>query len=221
MKTCENCGTAHIGEYGSGRFCSSKCARGFSTKYNREETSQKTRLTFLNKERKNPKTIELTCKVCGYSFVRSWNKRKTTLCSNLCIVNWNKKNDLFSRMGRTGGLKSAISQNRRSKNEIYFSELCSSRFKSVKLNESMFNGWDADIIIEDLKIAILWNGKWHYEKLTKKHSIEQVKNRDSLKIKEIIKCGYTPYVIQDMGKKNKKFVEEQFNKFNEYINCEL
>ena len=33
---------------------------------------------------------------------------------------------------------------------------------------SIFNGWDADIILTDLKIAILWNGKWHYEKLTKK-----------------------------------------------------
>lgn len=38
----------------------------------------------------------------------------------------------------------------------------------------MFNGWDADIIIEDLKIAILWNGKWHYEKITEKHSVSQV-----------------------------------------------
>lgn len=29
---CENCKINHDGSYGSGRFCSSKCARGFSTK---------------------------------------------------------------------------------------------------------------------------------------------------------------------------------------------
>lgn len=30
--TCEACGTPHTGDYGSGRFCSSNCARSFSTR---------------------------------------------------------------------------------------------------------------------------------------------------------------------------------------------
>lgn len=38
---CENCGIDHDGSYGSGRFCSSKCARGFSTKGRREEINKK------------------------------------------------------------------------------------------------------------------------------------------------------------------------------------
>ncbi len=38
---CENCKHTHTGDYGSGRFCSSKCARGFSTKSNREEINRK------------------------------------------------------------------------------------------------------------------------------------------------------------------------------------
>jgi len=38
---CENCGEKHNGEYGSGRFCSSKCARGFSTKAKRKEINEK------------------------------------------------------------------------------------------------------------------------------------------------------------------------------------
>lgn len=41
MKKCENCENEHNGSYGSGRFCSSKCARGFSTKANRNEISEK------------------------------------------------------------------------------------------------------------------------------------------------------------------------------------
>jgi 5-methylcytosine-specific restriction endonuclease McrA len=54
---CENCNTEHHGNYGSGRFCSKSCARGFSTKNNRSEISQKVSQTLtmrhnngLNKE---------------------------------------------------------------------------------------------------------------------------------------------------------------------------
>lgn len=38
---CENCKNEHNGYYGSGRFCSSKCARGFSTKSKRAEINKK------------------------------------------------------------------------------------------------------------------------------------------------------------------------------------
>lgn len=41
MKTCENCGREHDGSYGSGRFCSTKCSRGFSTKAKRQEINEK------------------------------------------------------------------------------------------------------------------------------------------------------------------------------------
>lgn len=41
MKKCENCNEKHSGEYGSGRFCSKECARGFSTKEKRSEINEK------------------------------------------------------------------------------------------------------------------------------------------------------------------------------------
>lgn len=34
---------------------------------------------------------------------------------------------------------------------------------------------------------------------------------------EIDKAGYTSYVIKDIGKENKVFVEKEFNKFIKYI----
>lgn len=40
-KECENCKEEHDGSYGSGRFCSTKCARGFSTKAKRKEINEK------------------------------------------------------------------------------------------------------------------------------------------------------------------------------------
>lgn len=121
-------------------------------------------------------------------------------CSNKCSGKSN-----FRSAASRAGLASAKAQaiTRRSKNEICFAELCKTKFKSVRENVSIFNGWDADVVIDDLKIAVLWNGKWHYEKITKRHSVEQVQNRDRIKLKEIEIAGYESYVIKDLGKFNR------------------
>ena len=118
-----------------------------------------------------------------------------------------------------GGCKGIQHQGdlRRSKNEIKFCKLCEEYFDNVKHNESIFNGWDADIIIEDIKFAVLWNGPWHYKQITKSHSVKQIQNRDKIKIKEIEECGWTPYIIKDMGKANKDFVKEKFDEFLKYL----
>ena len=117
------------------------------------------------------------------------------------------------------GRKSAEIQkeNRKSKGESYFAELCKNKFNSILENESIFNGWDADIIIPNHKIAILYNGNWHLKKITKKHSVAQVQNRDKIKIKEILTSGYIPYIVIDKGKYDKEFVEKEFNKFIEWF----
>lgn len=118
-----------------------------------------------------------------------------------------------------GGCKGIQHQGnlRRSKNEIEFCKLCEEYFNNVKHNECIFNGWDADIIIEDIKFAVLWNGPWHYKQITKSHSVNQIQNRDKIKINEIKECGWTPYIIKDMGKANKKFVKEKFDEFLKYL----
>ena len=118
-----------------------------------------------------------------------------------------------------GGCKGIQHQGdlRRSKNEIEFCKLCEEYFDNVKHNESIFNGWDADIIIEDIKFAVLWNGPWHYKQITKSHSVKQIQNRDKIKVKEIEECGWTPYIIKDMGKANKDFVKEKFDEFLKYL----
>jgi len=54
---CEYCEKEHDGSYGSGRFCDSKCARGFSTKSNRKEINEKVSKKLTKNKRE--------CKVCG------------------------------------------------------------------------------------------------------------------------------------------------------------
>ena len=118
---------------------------------------------------------------------------------------------------REGGFISSKMQRetRRSKNEIAFCELCEQHFNNVKHNEQMFNGWDADVIIEDIKVAVLWNGPWHYRQLFKGHKLKQIQNRDKIKVKEIEKAGYIPYIIKDDSKFNKDKVETEFKLFLE------
>lgn len=210
---CERCGKVMTEKFGSGRFCCRACANG------REQTSdqnKKRSATLLEHNKSNDLTYNRLvherlqknylanpkyCKVCNKIIPYELRHHKT--CCTDCA-----KQSL-----RQAGLKSASTVVKRSKNEIYFAELCAKQFDTVYCNLPMFNGWDADIIIDNLKIAVLWNGIWHYKQVNKKHSLEQVQTRDAIKLAEIEKAGYKAYIIKDLGKYNKTFVENEFKKF--------
>lgn len=114
-----------------------------------------------------------------------------------------------------------LSVKRRSKNEELFYQLCTNEYVNVKHNEPVFDGWDADVLLPDYKVAVLWNGKWHYEKITEKHSVKQVQNRDRIKVETITRLGWKPYIIKDMGKYNVDFVQTQFEIFKEWMKNNL
>ena len=223
-RVCECCGKQMFHKFGSGRFCSRACANshlrknkvdGFHTpvpnkkpaksfqKYGSVEAFKVARQSaaFENFIIKAPK-----CKICG-TLLSYENRYKKTCGSKTCL-----------RLAAIeAGKASATKTNRRSKNEIYFYELCKLYFKEVLHNEPMFGGWDADIIIPDIKYAILWNGPWHYKQIKRACSLEQIQNRDKIKIQEILNAGYTPYIIKDMGRYNKEFVQQKFIDFLESL----
>ena len=67
---CENCSSNHDSSYGSGRFCSSKCARGFSTKEKRKEINKQVSKTLTGRptRRYNGSPWKFTCEKCGKKF---------------------------------------------------------------------------------------------------------------------------------------------------------
>lgn len=159
------------------------------------------------------KLLQIQCPICKIIFKPK--RSVTKLCSQECSnILWRTQEykEKAKNNGSIGGKLSVTKQKRRSKNEIYFSELCEKYFK-ITTNEPFFDGWDADIIIHSEKIAILWNGAWHYKQISKKQSLQQVQTRDKIKTNIIKKYGYVPYIIKDMGKYNKKFVEQEFEMF--------
>jgi hypothetical protein len=157
--------------------------------------------------------VPIICVVCNKEFQPNYSKR--TCCSHACSKNiWKtpEYREKGKKNGKEGGKISATRQSRRSKNEIYFSELCSAYF-TITTNEPFFDGWDADVIIHSEKIAVLWNGIWHYKQISKSQSLLQVQTRDKIKFDAIEKAGYIPYIIKDMGKYNRNFVEQEFEIF--------
>lgn len=206
-KKCEYCEKEYRIKTEKQKFCSKEC-----------------NLKNINENKKGNKVRkEKKCENCKKSFISKNKKQK--LCGIECAKEYNRrdKKEIINR-GRKGGLISAGKQQRRSKGEKYLSELCEEYFgkENIKCNERKFkdkknNLWDADIIIENIKLAILYNGIWHYKKINKKHKLKQVKMRDKLKEKIIIENNYNYYIIKDLGSYNKKFVEEEFKKLIKYI----
>lgn len=202
-------------------FCNHSCSAEYNNKNRKitNETKEKISKSLRDFNFKTKRSNIRICKVCGKQYVYRLGESTRICCSKECskYLHDNYKDFMteeqhkkYSERSRKNIAKQA--ETKRSKNEKYFCELCENHFNNVKHNEAMFNGWDADVIIEDIKLAVLWNGKWHYEKIAKNHSLEQVQNRDKIKIEEIKKAGYKPYIIKDMGKYSPKFVEEEFKK---------
>jgi len=81
MKNCEKCDTSHTGSYGSGRFCSSECARSFSTSKNRKAINEKVSKTLKGSGHQD---IQKTCIGCNKHFMVSWRRRAKTFCSVRC-----------------------------------------------------------------------------------------------------------------------------------------
>ena len=210
--TCLQCQNALSFEKRNYKFCNCSCSVSYNNTKRQQsiKTKQKISKTLKNTNNNKPKLSRIKlCKNCNKYFQIYSDTATNKFCSKECRFDFNRER--FSEIGRNNILKQK--QQRRSKNERLFAIFCKKHFNKILLNEPLFNGWDADVIIEDIKVAILWNGKWHYEKITKKHSVKQVQNRDKIKIKEIKKHGYVPYIIKDMGKYNPSFVKEQFNIF--------
>ena len=94
---CENCGCNHNGEYGSGRFCSSKCARSYSSNVNneiRKKNIQESVDKFYMKSGISRKLVK-KCSVCGATLS---SRRKSDICrdcesrSKKCIAEYPYEN---------------------------------------------------------------------------------------------------------------------------------
>lgn len=75
---CEYCGQQHEGTYGSGRFCSPRCSRGYSTRRKRTEINEKVR------KKLSLEPFCKTCKECSSVFKTKVKSQK--FCCLICSI---------------------------------------------------------------------------------------------------------------------------------------
>ena len=150
------------------------------------------------------------------------NKLKSSPTNRQKYIISQETREKLSRAGRKSAAKQFALK--RSKCEIEFCQLCENYFSNVEHNKPIFNGWDADILLPELKIAIQWNGPWHYKQISKKKSASllSIQNRDRIKKREIENAGWSLYIIKDQDShKNKQkrlnFVKNHFDRFISFI----
>ena len=105
MKLCENCNNEHDGSYATGRFCSTKCSRGFSTKSKRKEINAK--LSNANKGKGHANLIK-ECKNCLNTFEVFWIKRNQECCSRSCSQSMKWKDESYKKLMSTIASSNAI-----------------------------------------------------------------------------------------------------------------
>jgi ribosomal protein S14 len=166
------------------------------------------------------------CETCGdpTGTMRRIGVHRARFCEP-CRAIWREEYDMkhAKENGRKGGLISTANSSKRSKNEMHFAELCEETFDNVSTNDACFtdkngNNWDADVVLHDHLVAVMWNGVFHYKQIHKSQSLKQVKARDKIKKSVIKDNGYLVYVIKDMGKEDPAFVLAQFAIFLDHIN---
>jgi len=212
-KLCLHCNKPIEYKKRTNTFCDSSCGASYSNKGRKmnEKTKNKISTTLSNGY---CKIYYNTCSHCKNIFVTKRKGKKT--CSTEC--NHMIQIATFAETCVEGGKKSAATQVRRSKKEVDLFELLNNEYDCIH-NKPIFNGWDADIIIPSLKLAILWNGPWHYTKVMKGHSYKQTLNRDLIKLSEIQKNGFGYILVKDY--KNKMTPDYAFNVIQEFINKKI
>ncbi len=220
---CENCNIEHDGSYGSGRFCSSKCARGFSTKTKRKEINEKVSKIMSQKisnglkigciEKNNDNVVKTKCVICGRKYITrqySWGKLRKT-CSSKCATKLRIKSYNENDMKNVGGYRKGSG---RGKSGWYMGYWCDS---SYELAFVIFN-IEHDIKFQRNKNGFnyFWENKQHtyYPDFIIENKYYEIKgyetNQDKVKYKSVNK----PIIV--LYKKNLSeiihYVENKYGK---------
>lgn len=199
---CENCEIEYEIKFGSGRFCSLKCARGFSTKEKRKEINEKVSIKLSSplfpKGRKNYERFLKICEVCKIEY-ETKNFRKKC-CSKECIkklqqqkqIGASKPKGEFRKKGsgglRDGGGRSKVfeyisnfgEKMKLNKEEIQIAKILDNSDKKWNRNTTGFlydinRKFYPDFYIEDLDLYVEYKG-WLTDSMRNKMKNSNIKN---------------------------------------------
>ncbi len=213
--TCKKCGSVVTKRMPKGRqYCSVKCSRKDGSKrktgkvvncencgmdiYKSKSNLDRAKNNFCSKECANEyqgrNKVKFICKTCLEEFRRSKSRviyDNTTYCSMLCR-NADKERMLENSIkGNLANLKKNGLNSLEKKGSLILNELGVIHETQVL----MFNKFTVDVLIEELKLVIQWDGEyWH----SKPKRIALDKSQDAY----MEKCGYIVLRITDEQIKN-------------------
>ena len=169
-------------------------------------------LSFCNKDCKNAfynTCVTKNCGWCNNNVVRVLSQcQKSTsgliFCNRSCSVSYNNTQKRKSR---------------RSKCEILLFELLTQKYPQIEIlpnDKTLFNGYEIDIAIPSLNLAIEWNGIVHFKPIYGQDKLDNIQTRDKEKqiIAERKKINFI--VIPDLVS-TKTYVNEAFHKICKII----
>ena len=183
---CEKCGIEHDGSYGSGRFCSQKCARSFSTSKNRDAINAKISIGLRNSDKldhkyaqylKNPKC----CSICS-KLLRASNK--TGYCADCLrhapeLAEYRRKVCTFAS-SKVKNRKFWMTRDKKSYAEQFWTQVLDNNNISykhnfpVKIHETKHYFYlDFYICKNDVRIDLEIDGKQHEYEDRKLHDISR------------------------------------------------
>ncbi len=198
--TCENCNkvfkrleSIHKKDMRKNKskysFCSSSCFYSHQVKNN------------------NIYTTCFTCKkhikIVKNAFQKS--KTKRFFCNLSCAATYNNK------------LKR---KSRRSKIETKFYNLLVKEFPNLNIlhsDKTMLDGYETDVAIPSLKLAIEWNGIVHFKPIYSQTKLDKIQTRDAEKLEIASNKDINLIVIPDLVS-NDKILQQAFNDVKEIIN---
>lgn len=205
-----------------GRFCSHKCAviihkkqlQLFCLQCQKEFTRIPSKLkrsngksfcsrqcgnTYLGNLRAKPKPIKLT-KVIKQP-IKCFNCENLTMntkfCSGTCR---NKVNNLNLKGSKSKAERLLVEQ----------LKLNFPQWTILENNRKILNGLELDVFIPEIRLAIEWNGIFHYEPIHGNHCLERVIKKDTFKIELCKSLGIELIVICDRTS-HVKFIRETIN----------
>jgi hypothetical protein len=204
---CATCNSELPYSKRNNKFCNSSCSAISSNKFRNLESRNTQSITLLNTYRnmdaigKFTPVYRCVCHQCRTTFFSPSITKK--YCGTVCrkikrqFDATQRSNEVKQKM-KIGALNGVAKRVLRSKDEVKLFELCYNYFENVTHNIQIINGWDADIILNNEKIAILWNGPWHYKQMPhKNHSLSQVQTRDKIKLKTLTHAGWKVLIFED------------------------
>jgi hypothetical protein len=174
------------------QFCSYKCSGSYYSKLSK---------------------LNICCTNCAKIFTRklgeiSSNKRNTKtnnqFCSKSCSAIFNNKTRKKSR---------------RSKAESLLYTLIKNEFPNLEVinnDRSFLDGYELDIFIPSIKLAVEWNGIVHFQPIYGQEKLDKIQEIDSIKCKLAELKGINLIVIPDL-KSTKNYVNEVFDRIKELI----